>query len=310
MVETSGPILLSSIRGGASAMPARRSVFLLFCCICLLAGVAASAVPAAAAAGGKIVFSVVTRRVDIYSMNADGSDRKMLTTAARDGNVRDPSISPDGRKIVFTKDDGAIFTMNVDGGDMTKVTDAPGRDQQPSFSADGKRFVFAGNRGDERHIFVIDADGSHERQLTHGSGQDANPVFSPDGRRIAFERFEGKKIDIFSMDSDGRDLRSLTGWSRMEVANPAYSPDGKTIVFQEPVGFHNEIFAMDARTGEDKTNLTKGAAGEEPSFSPNGDKIVYRLLDGIFTMNADGSDRKQITQTTKGNREWHPTWGS
>ena len=78
-----------------------------------------------------------------------------------------------------------------------------------------------------------------------------------------------------------------------EAFTPAWSPDGNKIVFAVGLGPpQNGIWIMDA-DGSNKQQLTDDG-GEDPSYSPDGSRIVYHVYTGLVLMRADGSHRKLI----------------
>lgn len=84
-------------------------------------------------------------------------------------------FSPDGRRIVYTSaqrgGQGAIYVMNADGSNPTRLTNNEGastsRDFEPEWTSDGSRIVFLSNRngGEDATFFIMNADGSNQRQL-------------------------------------------------------------------------------------------------------------------------------------------------
>jgi TolB protein len=83
------------------------------------------------------------RNSEIFVMNADGSSAVNVSkSAAYDGW---PAWSPDGATIVFSSNRagpaniGQLYAVDVDGGNLRKLTDGPGAFVQPSWSRDGKR---------------------------------------------------------------------------------------------------------------------------------------------------------------------------
>jgi Tol biopolymer transport system component len=105
-------------------------------------------------------------KMDLWIMNADGSDQRQITHlgAASFG----PSWTPDGRKIIFSSNHHTdpklgnfdLFLVNPDGTGLEQVTTAPTFDGFPMFSPDGRKLVWASNRHDanphETNVFVAD----------------------------------------------------------------------------------------------------------------------------------------------------------
>lgn len=135
--------------------------------------------------GSKIAFSGANfEDFDIWSMNADGSDRTDLTPDSASADL-DPAFSPDGTKIAFTRDPSGsavndIYVIDAVGAG-TPVNLTPGtptsQDRQPAFSPDGTKIAFASNRdGGDYDIFVSNADGSNPVNITPAStGDDMAP---------------------------------------------------------------------------------------------------------------------------------------
>jgi Tol biopolymer transport system component len=169
---------------------------------------------------------------DIWVMNADGTNRHKLVT--REGDERYPSMSPDGRKLLFRGDwdgvsgngDEEIFTADADGSDQTRLTFNDVEDSSPNWSPDGSRIALqTAVDGVNQEIFVMDADGSHRVRLTNDARFDIGPTWSPDGRMIAFTRAATPDDpgDIWVMDADGSNQRPLTSTDVIEES-PDWQP--------------------------------------------------------------------------------------
>ena len=205
-----------------------------------------------------------------------------LTRLTDDSGVLDsePSWSPDGTSIVFTRtfpqqdNRDEIWVMKADGSNQG-WTGVEGFAAE--WSPDGTRFIYISNRSGNYEVYTSSIDGTHEQQLTSTASDESSPTWSPDGSRIAYSASTGTwntrenalTYEIHIMDADGSHARQLTNNTAYD-GEPRWSPDGSRIVFSSDA----------AETGHWE----------------------------IYVMNADGSDRKQVTHTPSNATAINPAW--
>jgi TolB protein len=91
-------------------------------------------------------------RMEIFVMNADGSNQRQLTSLG--GANFAPFFTPDGKRIIFSSNhknprsrNFDLYLVNTDGSGLEQVTSDGEFDGFPMFSPDGKKLVWASNRG-------------------------------------------------------------------------------------------------------------------------------------------------------------------
>jgi TolB protein len=178
--------------------------------------------------GSKIAFlsdRASPRTYGIYVMNVDGTNVTRLTQFPSGITPLGVSWSPDGTKFAFTRNDcpscGSqtrnVYTMNVDGSGLTKLTNATAQDayySRPDWSPDGRQIVFEEKTefGGYVNLWVMNADGTGKRQLTDNSSTghdpgatDTRPSWSPDGTKIVFAHdYAGWSIRTINPDGTGQ----------------------------------------------------------------------------------------------------------
>ena len=284
----------------------------------------------------RIVYSVGD---DIYTMLADGSNRKRLTrNSSRASNPpknQSPVWSPDGQKIAFSKystlyDDpfetSEIYVISSDGHGQRRLTAKGGWAASPTWSPDGQKIAYSqtvrsrsSNAPDSSSIYTVNADGTEETKLigNSGGGSARDPAWSPDGKSIAYS----VGSDIYVMNSDGTGQKLISNYG----SQPAWSPDGKRIAFVSgrdkygetcfhSCGISGEIYVMNS-DGTGQERLTKARAMDrDPTWSPDGRQIAFvsdrNYPDGhsyeIYTMRADGHCLTRLTNSSVWNTG--PAW--
>jgi TolB protein len=206
----------------------------------------------------------------IYTMNVDGSDVRMISTGA--GRTTCSYFFPGARRVLYSSTYlGAkecpprpdfskgyvwaiypsfdIFTALPDGSDLKQLTRTPGYDAETTISKDG-RLVFTSMRDGDLDIYTMDSNGRHVRRLTTELGYDGGPFWSSDGKQIVYRAYhpqtEKEKSDYLSllkqnlirpttleiwvMNADGSQKLQITHNGKANFA-PYFFPDGKRIIF-------------------------------------------------------------------------------
>ncbi len=209
-----------------------------------------------------------------------------------------------------------IYSLNMTGLALSRLTLAPGVDSQPAWSPDKSRLAFTSNRDGNNEIYLMNADGTAVSRLTDNPADDQDPTWSTDGGWIAFTSNRDGDQEIFIVRVDGSDLTQLTD-NQANDSQPSWYSDQAFLSGEQRIAFSTdrdgnlEIYSM-AVDGSDQTNLTNSSANETfPSGSPGGGRIAYTSnQDGnqeIYIMFADGSSPLRLTNNSAADRQ--PAWG-
>ena len=182
-----------------------------------------------------------------------------------------PRFSPDGGTVVFSLERGGntdIYAMNLRGGGITQLTNAPSIETAPSFSPDGSQIVFESDRSGQPQIYVMPASGGEGRRISGGEGRYGTPVWSPRGDLIAFTKQNKGRFHIGVMRTDGSEERLLTASFLDE--GPTWAPNGRVIMFTRETsggGGQAGLWSVDISGRNLKQIPTEGPASD-PAWSP------------------------------------------
>jgi len=262
--------------------------------------------------GGYVPYS---EEYGIYKLDIETGETQLIYSSPLE--ITNIDLSPDGTKFALCMHHGdgyeysEIYTMNIDGTELTRLTDNDGWDLYPNWSPDGSEFVFLSWRDSSLDIYKMDADGGNQMLLYDSGVHDADLDWV--GDHIVFTR----DSQIWMMNSDGTDAHQLTDppnagvWGDSVLPfgdyDPRISPDGLLVVFERLVDDMTEhgnyelyIIGVD---GEGEHNITvTGWTQGIAQWSSTGEELIYLVSamgeEGrydVFRINVDGTGMTDLT---------------
>jgi TolB protein len=277
--------------------------------------------------GQKLIFQRAAKADgcdQIFSMNIDGSDMKMLSNGQ--GKTTCSYFTPDNKHIIYASTFKAspdcppkpdysrgyvwalfpgfdILIADLDGSNVRPLTTTARYDAEATIRKDGT-IVFTSLRDGDLDIYTMDKNGKNVKRLTNELGYDGGPFWSYDGKQIVFRAYHPEnekekadylallkddlirptKLDIWVMNADGSNKRRVTKLDKASFA-PYFFPDGKRIIFSSNVD--------DARGRNFDLYIVNvdGTGLERVTFNDTFDGFPMFSPDGrrlVFASNRDG----------------------
>src|SRR6266498_478372 len=168
---------------------------------------------------------------EIYKLDLNDSTVDRLTNKL--GIATSPEFSPDGQRIVFTRnnprtDQYQILLMDQNGDHLINIPQTLGWDT--TWSPDGKRILFASDRDGLIQLFTVNLNGRQLFRVTNLPAIRGRSDWSPDGQFIVTYSGAAWNREVYIMNADGSNVRQLTP-SGGNSQGPSFSPDGKWVTF-------------------------------------------------------------------------------
>jgi imidazolonepropionase-like amidohydrolase/Tol biopolymer transport system component len=207
--------------------------------------------------------------------------------------IRWPSLSPDGKRLVFSSLN-KLWIMDMPSGTPKRLTDSTIGEFMSTWSPDGSQIAYVTWSREGGHIYRVASNGSSKPvQITRRSAYYSFPVYSPDGAKVVFVS-GGISDQLFS------DLR---------MHDPDVLPDARMAAENqesEILGL-NPSAGLDLRwvpaTGGDSTLIAPAQGGRYPHFSKDPNRVYVTTGQGLTSVRLDGYDRRahlKVTGTAPG----------
>jgi serine/threonine protein kinase len=256
---------------------------------------------------GVLVFGIIAV-ARIFLASSSASTETPLPTGtpdrapqpARTSTPLPPSEAPrtGGEWIAFNSrisGNADIYLIDLQGNNLTQLTDSAAHELYPSWSPDGKRIVYQTSEGGDQELEIIDIDDKRITSLTSNGCNDWGPVWSPVEDWIVFYSDCDGERNIYKIRDDGSNRTQLTFTSGSYSWFPSWSPDGRRITFSSNRSGKYRIYVMSS----DGSNPVDLAAGCVSFYSPDGRQILYGMYcddtDDLLLMDADGSNQTALT---------------
>jgi acylaminoacyl-peptidase len=229
----------------------------------------------------------------------------------------------DGRGLLEGR--GHLFKINVQSGELVRLTEGDYHHGEPAWSPDGREIVVVSDREENRDanfsqdLWLIDVETKAARKITDSSYDLAYPAWSPDGASIAYwmtpilPRNSAANTQVIVMSREGGPPRSLTGHTALDChpamltdlywggeSGPVWSADGawlytvvtergSTNVYRVPVG---GVSSVSQPEGAGNVPPVSSPAGVGPERVTNGEHHISHIAidpahQRLFTLQAD-----------------------
>jgi Tol biopolymer transport system component len=212
---------------------------------------------------------------------------RTVTFSTSQGSWMSVDVSPDGKTLVFDLL-GQLYTMPIEGGTATALTEGMAYNSQPRFSPDGSRLVFVSDRSGGENLWIMSLDKKDTVQLTKGNDNlYTSPEWTPDGKYVVASRSGGPlggaaKLWLFHVDG-GSGIPLIKAPAPLKTLGAAFGPDGRYIYYAERTGDWQynamlpqyRLSVYDRERGTSTPVADRWGSAFRPALSPDGKWLVY-----------------------------------
>jgi Tol biopolymer transport system component/tRNA A-37 threonylcarbamoyl transferase component Bud32 len=233
----------------------------------------------------------------MYTRGA-ATEKQELVWVTRDGKAqpvdpdwqrtfRDPSISPDGRRLAVASLPDAsydviglandIWVKQLDRGPSIKLTLDGKTSAYATWTPDSRSVTFTSNAAGSFDLWTKRADGSAQAVLqVHEKYGAASARWSPDGKWLVFRRGAPGNADILGIRPGIDTVAVALVATKFSELAPAISPDGRWLAYSSNESGQSEIYVVPFPNTAAAKWVVSTRGGTEPLWSHSGKELFYR----------------------------------
>ena len=199
-------------------------------------------------------------------------------------SVSATTISPDGRRIVFTREwtdqmkdqlRTNLWLVDVDSGRVRELTRGGWRDSAPVWSPDSKRIAFLSDRDGSNQVHTMYVDTGEVAQLTHLPRAASGLKWSPDGKQLAFTQTLPDEEQAVKIELPKRPRGAEWAKAPTVVDRLSWARDGTGAVEKA----YTQVFTLDAMVGGTPRQVTDGKFNHtDPEWSHDSKRIFVSAI--------------------------------
>jgi Tol biopolymer transport system component len=224
-----------------------------------------------------LAFSTAQFTPNIWELEVASGRLRPITSGHGDEDYA--HLSPSGDRLVVQSargtDSQALWTVNLEGKFLERITHGAHEALTPRWSPDGKQIAYQLNTDNSAKIVVGSPGGASVSPVTEVTSPDAvySPAWSPDGKQLAWSRSDASATSIWIAEIGGEPRPLVEGEG--SVGFPSWSPDGTQVAFQRENEGPRQIFTISPEGGEIRPVTHDAIEYSHPEWSPtDGDSIL------------------------------------
>jgi eukaryotic-like serine/threonine-protein kinase len=260
-------------------------------------------------------FMTSTPGMHLWVADTESGSVRPLTVTS--GNESYPTVSPDGKRLVFTTEQADFDLVSVPraGGSFQPLLSTARSEKDPAWSPVRGEYAYVTNRTGDEEIWLRSQDGRWERPIVTQKdfGSDRTLLlsglsFSPDGEQIAYQRRNDTNFRVWISPVAGGPPVPLVPDGPTAIGNdsPTWSPGGDWVAYTS--------FGVRGAFSLEKIKVGSGGLPvvilddiiypSNPRWSPQGNWITVELLDGLTLVSPDGGQNRLISGETWLTHTW------
>ena len=202
---------------------------------------------------------------------------------------------------------GEIFSIATDRGDIQRVTQSFSREENPSWSPDGKWIAFVSDKSGTDQVWMAHEDGTGLKKLSEGDGEKQAIRWAPDSKALIFA---GSDHKLYRYDLEGSKSSVIASGEAGNIQGARFSPDGKWVAYSKlghdlrpHVYVSPSIGGAERHVGNDDLLFSETT----PVWTPDGKRLLF--LAGLAQAGSATLRRAfvQVYSVTLAKEEKNPT---